>query len=138
METKKPCNQARCRRTTYWSVQQYKANEMLWVGAKTKSPIKCQYEHKEPVKFFLCIFRALTCPNFIVFLNCTFRILEGTVQPVLGLPKSGRYFFFIFIFLIYLFLIFFLLFTYFRYVSFLFIPFFNLLLLILNKNFKIS
>jgi hypothetical protein len=51
---------------------------------------------KEPVEFFLCIFRALTCPNFIVFVNCTFQISEGPVKPVLGLPKSGRYSFKIF------------------------------------------
>jgi hypothetical protein len=49
--------------------------------------------HKEWVEFFLCIFRALSCPNFIVFVNCTLGTSESPVQPVLGLPKSGRYFF---------------------------------------------
>jgi hypothetical protein len=45
---------------------------------------------KELVEFFFVFLGGLTCPNFIVFV----RISEGPVQPVLGLTKSGLYFFF--------------------------------------------
>lgn len=102
------------------------------------------YSHfcKELAEFFLCNFRAFTCIYFIVFVNCTFGISKGSLHIVLGLIKSGRYFFLIFIFLKILLLLLFLSFTYFiflfliffHFVSFLFLIF---LQLIVNKNFKI-
>jgi len=88
-------DQTHCYKSRGWWLQsQYKGKTCRSKGAHLKFAI-----HKESVEFFLCICRALICPNLIVFVNCTFRILESPVQPVLGLPKSGKYFFFNFNFL---------------------------------------
>ncbi len=101
----------------WWLQSQYKAKTCRSKGMHLKFAI-----HKESVKFFLCIFRALTCPNLTVFVNCTFRISESPV-----LLKSGRYIFFKLKFLKF----FFSLFVFHFY-------FLSFLKFILNKNFKIS
>ncbi len=46
----------------WWLQSQYKGKTCRSKGRQLKFAI-----HKELVEFFLCIFTALTCPNFIVF-----------------------------------------------------------------------